>query len=65
MPQALTWIIISAADKYNIDLKKSFLIGDRWKDIEAGQKAGCKTIWLNKKYNEINPKKDPDLQQLN
>ena len=41
-----------AAKKYKIDLKKSFVIGDRWKDIEAGKKANCKTIFIDKKYNE-------------
>ena len=41
-----------AAKKYKIDLKKSFVIGDRWKDIKAGKKADCKTIFIDKKYNE-------------
>ena len=38
--------------EYNIDLKKSFVIGDRWKDIKAGKQANCKTIFIDKKYNE-------------
>ena len=37
--------------KWKIDLKRSFLIGDRWRDINAGESAGCKTIFLKKKYN--------------
>ena len=37
---------------YDIDLKESVMIGDRWKDIEAGQAAGCKTIWINHSYQE-------------
>lgn len=45
-------LITQAAVEYKINLAKSFLIGDRWKDIEAGQRAGCKTIWLDYKYNE-------------
>ena len=31
---------------------KSFIIGDRWRDIDMGLKSGCKTIFIDKKYNE-------------
>ena len=31
--------------------KKELLIGDRWRDVGAGKSAGCKTIFLKKKYN--------------
>ena len=48
-------MILKAARKYNIDLKKSFLIGDRASDIEAGRKAKCRTIFLNKNYKEKFP----------
>ena len=37
------------------------MIGDRWKDIEAGQLAGCKTIWLRQDYQEQEPKKPADF----
>lgn len=50
----------SAAMDYKINLKNSFMIGDRWKDIEAGQRAGCKTIWLNYHYNEKAPQPPAD-----
>ncbi|MBI4778029.1 HAD family hydrolase, partial [Candidatus Desantisbacteria bacterium] len=33
---------------FNIDMKNSWMIGDEQKDIEAGQKAGCKTYLLSK-----------------
>jgi D-glycero-D-manno-heptose 1,7-bisphosphate phosphatase len=46
-------MIFELSKKYDIDINKSFLIGDNWKDTEAGQKAGCKTIIINKKYNQI------------
>ena len=46
----------SAAKKWNIDFKKSFLIGDRWKDIEAGNSVGCKTIYIDYNYDEKKPK---------
>jgi D-glycero-D-manno-heptose 1,7-bisphosphate phosphatase len=45
-------MIISLSKKWEIDIKKSYLIGDSWKDIEAGKKAGCKTILLDKNYNQ-------------
>ena len=48
-------MIISAAKKYNIDLKKSYMIGDRWRDVDAGYNASCKTIFIDRKYNESSP----------
>lgn len=35
-----------------VDLTRSFLIGDSWKDMEAGQRAGCTTIMLRRAYNQ-------------
>ena len=43
-------LLLSAAKKYNINLAQSFMIGDRWRDIGAGQNAGCKTIWIDRGY---------------
>jgi len=43
-------LLIAAAKKWRIDFKKSFMIGDRWKDITAGKKVGCKTIFINNNY---------------
>lgn len=60
----LPGLMLQAAEDYNIDLQKSVMIGDRWKDIEAGQLAGCKTIWINNNYQEPAPKKSPDLTAL-
>jgi len=40
------------AAKYEIDLTKSYMIGDRNVDIDAGNKAGCKTIKIGKNYNK-------------
>ena len=45
----------TAALKHNIDLKKSFMVGDRSSDIEAGNKAGCKTIFIDRHYIETRP----------
>ena len=42
--------LLDCARKYRIDLKASFMIGDRWCDIEAGRHAGCKTIFIDCHY---------------
>lgn len=44
--------IYSAAVEYEIDLSKSFMIGDRWRDIDAGIAAGCTTFFINYGYEE-------------
>lgn len=46
-------MLISAAKKWNIDLSRSWMIGDRRGDVLAGQKAGCKTIFLDGGYEDI------------
>ena len=47
--------LLAAAQKHHIDLGSSYMIGDRWKDIEAGRRAGCKTIFVDHKYAEEQP----------
>ncbi len=37
-------MILQAAEKYNIDLTQSFMVGDKKSDIEAGRNAGCRSI---------------------
>ncbi len=54
-------LITQAALDYQINLSESFMIGDRWRDIEAGHDAGVKTIWLYNDYNEKKPKYAPDF----
>lgn len=45
-------LLLQANDKYDIDFSKSFLIGDRWKDIDAGYAVGCTTILIDRDYDE-------------
>lgn len=40
-------MILQAAARYDIDLTRSWMIGDILNDVEAGNRAGCKTILLN------------------
>jgi D-glycero-D-manno-heptose 1,7-bisphosphate phosphatase len=43
-------LILAAAAKHNINLASSTIVGDRWRDILAGQAAGCTTIFLDYGY---------------
>jgi len=47
--------IMAAAIQHGIALGGSYMIGDRWRDIEAGQRAGCKTIFIDYGYDEKQP----------
>lgn len=53
-------MLLQTATEYGIDLKESFMVGDRWSDVEAGKSAGCKTIFLDRGYGEKRPK-NPDF----
>jgi D-glycero-D-manno-heptose 1,7-bisphosphate phosphatase len=48
----LPGLLMQAAKEWQIDLSASFMVGDRWKDIETGRKAGCKTILIDCEYRE-------------
>ncbi len=39
-------LILEAAEKYNIDLSQSIMVGDGINDVEAGKRAGCKTAFI-------------------
>jgi D-sedoheptulose 7-phosphate isomerase len=58
----LPGMLLEAARKHNIDLAASFMVGDRWRDIEAGYNAGCRTILIDYGYSEKPPGHDPDLR---
>lgn len=45
-------MLLDAARKWKIDLKNSYMVGDRWGDIVAGQGAGCYTVFVNRHYKE-------------
>lgn len=45
-------MIFEAAKKWNIDLTQSFIVGDRWRDIETGINAGVKTLLIDYGYDE-------------
>jgi len=55
-------LLLEAANKYAIDLRRSFLIGDRWRDIDAGYAAGCRTVQIDWGYNENSPQFPADYR---
>ncbi|MGA7220099.1 MAG: HAD-IIIA family hydrolase [Candidatus Sulfotelmatobacter sp.] len=53
-------LLLEAQRKHNIDLSRSFVIGDRWRDIDAGHAAGCRTVLIDYGYRERKPARPPD-----
>ena len=45
-------LLLKAAKERNIDLHSSFVIGDQWKDMEAGKNVNCSTILIDYPYNK-------------
>ena len=45
-------LLLQAAQEWGVDLRGSFMVGDRWKDIEAGGRVGCKTVLIDYGYAE-------------
>lgn len=50
-------MLLEAARELGIDLAASFMVGDRWRDVGAGQAAGCKCFFLDCGYAEKRPDK--------
>ena len=45
-------MLLEAAREWSIDLNRSFMVGDRWRDVSAGKAAGCTTIFVDHGYAE-------------
>lgn len=45
-------LLLQAAQREAIDLSQSFMVGDRYRDIEAGHSAGCRTVLIGDGYGE-------------
>ena len=58
-------MIREAAARWGISLPTSFVIGDRWRDVEAGRAAGCYTVLIQRPYSQCSTAhvSVPDLGQ--
>ena len=45
-------MLLRAARELGIDLAQSFMVGDRWRDIDCGAAVGCKTLFIDYGYDE-------------
>jgi D-glycero-D-manno-heptose 1,7-bisphosphate phosphatase len=54
-------MLFQAAEALKIDLANSFMIGDRWRDVDCGFNAGCKTVFIDWGYEE-KLKREPDFR---
>ncbi|HEY1848675.1 MAG TPA: HAD-IIIA family hydrolase [Opitutaceae bacterium] len=45
-------MLLDAAAALGIDLARSWMVGDRWKDVESGRRAGVRTILIDYGYDE-------------
>lgn len=45
-------MILDAARTLDVDLVLSFMVGDRWRDVDCGANAGCRTIFIDCAYRE-------------
>jgi transaldolase len=57
-------MLLHAARELGIDLAQSWMVGDRWRDVDCGHAAGCKTIFIDRGYAE-ELKQKPDFSARN
>jgi D-glycero-D-manno-heptose 1,7-bisphosphate phosphatase len=57
-------MLLRAAKDLGIDLAQSWMVGDRWRDIDCGHAAGCRTIFIDYGYDET-LKQIPDFSARN
>jgi D-glycero-D-manno-heptose 1,7-bisphosphate phosphatase len=50
-------LITKSAQELGLDLTSSFMVGDRWRDVSAGQAAGCRCFFIDYSYPEKPPSK--------
>ena len=58
----LPGLMFDAQARYGVDLARSFMVGDRWRDIDAGRAAGCRTVFIDQNYRERGPSLPPDAR---
>ena len=45
-------MVLRTAKELDINLTESFLVGDRWRDVDCGHAAGCRTVFIDRNYSE-------------
>ena len=45
-------MLVEAAREWGVSLFQSFMVGDRWRDVDAGKAACCRTIFIDRGYAE-------------
>lgn len=48
-------MLVEAAREFGVHLERSFMVGDRWRDVAAGQRVGCQTFFIDYGYSEQRP----------
>ena len=57
-------MLLRAARELGIDLAQSWMVGDRWRDVDCGHAAGCRTVFIDYGYAEA-LRQIPDFQVKN
>ena len=57
-------LILRAAAELKIDPKRSYVIGDRWRDVDCARAAGCRAIFIQRGYKET-LRETPDFTVAN
>jgi D-glycero-D-manno-heptose 1,7-bisphosphate phosphatase len=55
-------MLLDAAREAGVALARSWMVGDRWRDVEAGQAAGCRTVLVGPGHAERGPRRPPDAR---
>ena len=56
-------MLLKAAAEMAIDLAASWMIGDRWRDMDCGRAAGCRTVFIDWGYEE-ELRMEPDFRAV-
>ncbi len=57
-------MLLQAASQLGLDLTQSWMVGDRWRDVDCGHAAGCRTVFVDYGYSE-ELKQKPDFSARN
>lgn len=57
-------MLLKAAAELGVNLSESWMVGDRWRDIDCGHAAGCRTVFIDRAYVET-LKHKPDFRVAN